>query len=339
MSLDIRPILFKLNSQIANRTSNCKSFKVKLEISSIQKNLALQFFSIFYAKELMKITQDILKAVVKVMTSSGGIGTGFLVSQKTTTNGEAKRRFFLITNKHMLGDWNLADGSILKYYRSIDVFFYRKNDPSGLSFKHSRINLKDSSGKLKTSKILIHPNPTIDIALVALFEELSPGKNIDLCSFDRSYLLNFNKITSWFIGLGDQVFAMGYPLGITSLKNNYPIAKAGYIASVPGEEFSIDCPVENRQHEKRTARVQGKILLVDGLLVPGNSGGPVILASELKVRLDPKKGTFQTASEETKNFVIGIISSALEPSGLTIVYSSDYIQELVDLYINNNATS
>lgn len=309
----------------------------------MKKNLSLITFIVLqlflpslYAQEgTGRITQDILKAVVKIATSSGTAGTGFLVSQEANINGVSNRRVFLITNKHMLGDWNLADGNPLNYHNSIDVFFYRANDPSGLSYKPTRIELKKTSGQLKEGKVFFHPDPKIDIALVATDEEISSDNNIDFISFDKTYLLNFNKITSWLIGLGDQVFAIGYPLGITSLKNNYPIVKSGYVASLPGEEFSIDVPVINRRGDRVIARVQGKILLVDGLLVPGNSGGPVILASELKVRRDPKTNQLQFATTQTKNYVIGIVSSGLGPSGLTVVYSSDYIQDLVEQYLKD----
>jgi hypothetical protein len=130
-----------------------------------------------------------------------------------------------------------------------------------------------------------------------LDEELSPSNNIDLFSFDVSYLLPFGKITTIFTGLGDQVFAMGYPLGITSLKNNYPIAKSGYLASLPGEEFEINAPVVNRKNERVNARIEGKMLAIDRLIVGGNSGGPVVLPIEIKVRRDPKTKQVEFAFE------------------------------------------
>lgn len=126
---------------------------------------------------------------------------------------------------------------------------------------------------------------------------------------------------------------MGYPLGITSLKNNYPIAKSGYLASLPGEEFVVNFPVMNRKDERVSARIQGKILAIDGLIVGGNSGGPVVLPIESKVRHDPKTKQLQFATEATKNFVIGIVSSILGASGVNIAYSSDYVRDLIELYV------
>jgi len=186
-----------------------------------------------------------------------------------------------------------------------------------------------------SKRLVLHSDPKIDVAAIALDQELLSTNNIDLVSFDTSFLLPFNKIISEETsgtGLGDQVFALGYPLGITSLNTNYPIAKGGYIASVPGQEFRIDVPTLNRQGQQVKATIQGKIVIVDGLIVPGNSGGPVIIPAETKVRVNPESKQFQYSSMPTQNLVIGIVSTGLGTSGLTAVVSSDYILDLINTY-------
>jgi len=289
-----------------------------------------------------RVKPDLLKAVVKIELppNEKGLrptGTGFMVSKEIRVKDNTIRKTFLVTNKHVLGDWNPVDGDISNYCNGFDVYFYRTIASSGLYYKPLWIELKDKDGKLK-SKVKLHPNPIVDIGIVALDDELSPSNNIDLLSFDISYLLPFNKITEWLTGLGDQVFAMGYPLGITSLKNNYPIAKSGYMASLPGEEFVVSFPWVNRKKEIVSARIEGKILVIDGLIVGGNSGGPVVLPAETKSRRDPKTNQVQFTTEPIKNYVIGIVSSGLGPSGVNIAYSSDYIQELIDLFLKEEST-
>jgi hypothetical protein len=54
-------------------------------------------------------------------------GGGFLMA--LTENGTGN--VFLITNKHMIGDWNYADADFHAYKPWINVFFYRTGDPSG----------------------------------------------------------------------------------------------------------------------------------------------------------------------------------------------------------------
>jgi hypothetical protein len=289
-----------------------------------------------------RVHPELLKAVVKIELPPNDkgftpTGTGFLVSREATMRGVTTRKTFLVTNKHILGDWNVADGDIVSYNDWINVYFYRTTATSGLFYKPLKIFLKGKDGKA-IHKVRIHGNPTIDIAIIALDEELSPSNNIDLVAFDISYLLSFDKITTWLTGLGDQVFAMGYPLGITSLKNNYPIAKSGYLASLPGKEFVVNFPVVNRNNERVNARIEGMILAIDGLIVGGNSGGPVVLPVETKIRRDPKTKQLQFATEATKNYVIGIVSSVLGPSGVNIAYSSDYIKDLIELYVADDNT-
>lgn len=221
------------------------------------------------------------------------------------------------------------DGDITRYNK-IEVFFYRTATAPGGFYEPMEINLTDQHGKLK-GKVRPHPNVKIDLAIIALDEELTPSNRIDLVSFDVSYLLPFDKIITSYTGLGDQVFAIGYPWGITSLKNNYPIAKSGYVASLPGTELLIETNLQNRKQESVKTKVEGKIILLDGLIVGGNSGSPVVVPAEIKSRVNPQTGSLQWTKEPTKNLVIGIVSSSWP--GLAVVYSSDYILELIDLHM------
>lgn len=55
--------------------------------------------------------------------------------------------------------------------------------------------------------------------------------------------------------IGDDVFFLGYPMGITSKESAYPLARSGIISTKLG----------------------GGVILIDGNSFPGNSGGPVFL--------------------------------------------------------------
>jgi hypothetical protein len=319
------------------------------------KKILIEFLSVFVVilistqfiqaqEEPGRIKQNLMKAVVKIMCpqdQSGNrlTGTGFLVSKEVASNSKSSRQTFLVTNKHMIGDWNIADADITHYYNKIDVFFYRTVTKSGKSYEPMEIKLTDENGKLK-DKVRPYPKGKIDMVIIALDEELSPANRIDLFSFDVSYLLPFDKIISSYVGLGDQVFAMGYPLGITSLKNNYPIAKSSYLASLPGTELIVEMMSENRKKEKIKTNAEGKILLLDGLIVGGNSGSPVVLPAEIKSRVNPQTKQLERTKEPTENLVIGIVASGWSSAGLAVAYSSDYIMELIDLYlkeINNKS--
>jgi S1-C subfamily serine protease len=169
--------------------------------------------------------------------------------------------------------------------------------------------------------------------MVALDTELEPSQNVTYACFAPSRLLDFDKISSMGLaGLGEAVFALGYPLGITSLKTDLPIAKAGYLSSTPGEELTVQLGCLARNQSQTIKVLSGKVILVDGLIVPGNSGGPVVLEYGLRTRLNPQTHQFEFTAAPIDNYVIGFISSGVGPSGLTTVIGTDYIKEMMSSY-------
>jgi S1-C subfamily serine protease len=280
-----------------------------------------------------RVDSSVLKAVVRVTSLStagvgASLGTGFIVSREKAVGQETEREYYLVTNKHVVGDWTLFNRTIANYFPAIQVLFYAGTAPTPTS--PVTITITNSAGAADPRRLRVHKNPLIDVAVVALTPDILPFRPETQTSFDPSYMLSFDKITTYLTGLGDQVFALGYPRGITSLTTFYPIAKAGYLATQPGQVFAIELTGTDRSGQTTKARLEGKILVVDGLLVPGNSGGPVVLPSELKVRRDPVTNQLQFATQQLKNYVIGIVSGSLNGSGLTLVYSVDYVLEVVD---------
>jgi len=284
-----------------------------------------------------RVDPNLLKNVVKITSpptphSPATVGAGFIVSCEGVWASEKQRVFFLITNKHIVGDWTLADGDILEYRQSLQVSFY---GGIGGAFTPIAVPLLNPHGDPLPNRLRLADDPKVDVAAVFLNEIRIPiGPPLSIISFDLSYLLSFDRITSWLTGLGDQVFALGYPLGITSARTSYPVCKAGYLATIPGEEFAIEVPSASRNGTQSSSHLEGKLLVVDGLIVPGNSGGPIVLPSELKVRRDPATNQLQFATQQTKNYVIGVVSMAIGLSGLTLVYSSDYVLDLIDEFVS-----
>ena len=279
-----------------------------------------------------RIESALLRCVVKieapatVRAPEALGGTGFIVSRETQSGGRKERLLFLITNKHMIGDWTRADGDIVEYRPYLRVFFY--GGPGGAVTPIS-VPLLDESGVLLKNRVRLAADPHVDVAAVLLNDVPPSNPPLEFNHFDVSYLLAFDRITASLTGLGDQVFALGYPHGVTSSRTSYPIAKAGYLATSPGETFAITLRQQSRNGRETPVTLEGKILVIDGLIMPGNSGSPVVLPSELKIRRDPVSNALQFADRQTKNFVIGIVSELLPGSGLTLCFSSDYILDLV----------
>lgn len=276
-----------------------------------------------------RVKEDILRAVVKIeVPFNKYIGTGFIISREIANSDH--RQFFLVTNKHLVGDWNIYDGKILDYFEELHIILYTKGTQNINRFTKIPIRLIDVSGKL-TSRFKIHSDPSVDIAMIDITEEVHSTEDIDLVSFDISYLVPFaNIFEKTYTGIGDQIFALGYPEGITSKLSNLPIAKSGYISSMPGEEFHVATICIDRFDKMQSVNIGGKIIIIDGLIIGGNSGGPVVIPSEIKFKIDEKTSNLLNTEKETENLVLGIVSSRIGNTGVNIVFSCDYILELIN---------
>jgi trypsin-like peptidase len=280
-----------------------------------------------------RLNPDLLSSVLRIETAPTAngnyeVGTGFLIS----TTGDLSGRTLLVTNKHVIGDWNYADRDIRTLHPWINVFFYRQgDDPSGQAYRPTKIDLLNSSGTLDTLRVYPHPAPNIDLVAIDVTDKINNHKDehIRSTAYARSYLLAFGRIQDWQTDIADQVIALGYPLGIRSLRNDYPIAKMGYLASIPGQEVSIPTSSTNRAGANVATVIEGKFLVVDGLIVNGNSGGPVVLVGGVRVRRDPTTNQLQFSDKPIQNYVIGVVSYGLG-GGLTAIVSSDYLFDLLD---------
>ena len=281
-----------------------------------------------------RFNSELRSSVVRIETlpdSKGNfeIGSGFLVS----TSGDDSGKTLIITNKHMISDWNPADQNIGTFHASINVFFYRIGDPSGQSYRATKVDLLTSPGLLDKTRVHPHPSAAIDLVAIDVTDKVNDKEqHIRFSAYARSYFVRFDKIKDFYTDIGDQVIALGYPLGIRSLRDDYPLAKIGYLASAPGEEVSIPFPAVNRAGQRSISNTEGKFLLVDGLIVPGNSGGPVVLVGGVFTRRDPKTNQLEFTDKPIPNYVVGIVSTGLGQSGLTIVLSSDYLLDLLDSF-------
>jgi trypsin-like peptidase len=291
--------------------------------------VSLIFFAVSMVYASDRLNPDLLKSVLRIewpADAQGNVktGGGFLMTPSEDTSGKV----FLITNKHMIGDYNYADADIQNYTPWINVFFYRVGDPTGVTYKATRIDLLNGT-TLDTTRVHVHPSQRIDLVAIDVTEKVRDvNEHINWTAYSPSYLVPFAKISDFATTITDEVIALGYPLGISSLRNAYPIAKIGYLASTPGEEVTIPITTLNRAGVPTKVTLDGKFLVVDGLIVPGNSGGPVVLVGGGRWRLAEIEHTGkyqqQFLNVPIQNLVTGIVSYALG-GGLTAVVSSDYL--------------
>jgi len=167
------------------------------------------------------IELKVLKAVVKINTAPdiNGIshsGTGFIVAQKVTDQIDSGYIHYLVTNKHMIGDWNYSDKNFSYHYGYLELLFRNFDLDSNYILNSQRIELVHTNGKIINDRVVIHPDSTVDIAMVVINEILVNDNSIDYVNMDVSFLMPFKNIITYGFNIGDQVFVLGYPLGIIS---------------------------------------------------------------------------------------------------------------------------
>ena len=272
-----------------------------------------------YSQEGGKVHESFLKAVVNIKVNNSS-GTGFIVG---VGKGKGKdRMFFLVTNKHMIGQWSMVDLFIPA--KEIKVTLYRNN--KNIHFFDITIPISDSSNKLNEN-VIVHPNPSVDVATIYLNDFLIGAGQVSFNNLDTSFLAPLDSIKkTTFIGLGSQVFALGYPANIMITKSNEPIVKTGYIASSFSGDLGMKEKWENKFKKSVAAVNNTKYFLVDGLIIPGNSGGPVLSPI---INTFYENGQIYYQDPPIQNRILGIVSYIKPNTGICTVYAADYILELI----------
>jgi hypothetical protein len=187
----------------------------------MKKNIWLTFYLISITKfavaqaDLGRVKSVILKTVVRIETSTGNTGTGFIVFK--TINKESNQGYlYLVTNKHIISDWSLANPNGSFIYNFLELSLYTNDTLSkSKSFQRVKIPIIEN-GKL-SNIVRSHSDTLVDVVIINITNYVTGTKNVDIKYFDSSFLVRFDEISSkGFIGVGDQVFALGYPIGITS---------------------------------------------------------------------------------------------------------------------------
>lgn len=236
------------------------------------------------------------------------IATGTLLGyedadQTNAPDGQTTFSLYLVTNRHVI------DGK--------SHLWIRFNQGAGS--QRFRVGMTRDDGSP-----IFSVSDQFDVAVTAINGEALRHAGADFSVLPDHAVLDLDGIQSLGVAGGDDVFVLGFPMGIAGRECKYAIVRSGVIGRVDGEiventgGFLIDCPV-----------------------YPGNSGGRVVLRPE----------PFSLKGLETHRnvHVIGIVSGYLpyvdsaisqqtgetritfqENSGLATVVPIDAIHELVE---------
>ena len=252
-------------------------------------------------------------------SSDGAIqytATGFLYGYptgQTDDNKEKLYRIYLVTNRHVFQ----------RAFERNTVLQARFNKPVGAGANVYPLPLRNSDGSASWT---VHPDPDVDVAVLRVNPNMLKQDGIEFSWFPsdtQTFTLDEAKTSE--VSEGDGVFVLGFPLGEAGDERNYTIVRQGIIARA-----------------QDWLRGAARTFLIDALIFPGNSGGPVLLK--------PEMASIQGTKSNNRCGLIGMVSGYLpyqeiavstqterprmifeENSGLGIIVPHDQVQETVKI--------
>ena len=230
---------------------------------------------------------------------------GFAVSdQSDVPEGQTRYNLFLVTNRHVV-----EGGS--------DGLWIRFNQ--GVGSKRFWLDMKKPNG----DDCFVLGDP-FDVAVCVLNGGALSEGGAEYGVIPDNGFLDLDAMEKQQVGGGDDVFVLGFPMGLAGTERKYAIARSGAIARVDREIVS-----------------ETGSYLIDCTVFPGNSGGPVLLR--------PEPVALQGRKPRNKVHLIGIVSGYVpysdvatsqqtgrprvtfeENSGLATVVPLDAVIDLVD---------
>ncbi len=252
-------------------------------------------------------------------------GTGFLVLRNV---GITKGTVYLVTNRHVLP----AEGAPKDIRMRVVV-----HDEDGTA-KIGEINIPiiGADGKYLPT-VRVHKNPATDVAAVDI-SSLALGSKIQVLVdavttgkyLNASMILPTTRFRAAGVGLGSQVYLLGYPAAIFDPRNVAPVLRVGVISTDPQAGFNFN--EEMRRTMNFPEHIDG--FLIDANVYPGSSGSLVI-----SVPKDCPPGSSQSTHTPS---IVGIVSGSIpifdaslksyERIGLGMVYSADTIKDVLDSF-------
>ncbi len=238
------------------------------------------------------------------------VGTGFFLGLEygdSSPSGERNYRLFLATNRHVVAER--------------DELLIRVNAKEGAA-RRVRLALREGEG----GNWAPHPDERVDVAALLVNARALREAGLELAYFRRGDIALVSSMKELDIGTGQELFVLGFPMGMSGVERNYVIARSGMIARFDDEILATS-----------------RSFLIDAAVFPGNSGGPVIVK--------PRSDSLTDRRPIDRAYVIGMVRSYLpyeevvyslqtatptprmvftENSGLAEVIPMDCVKEAAD---------
>lgn len=260
-------------------------------------------------------------------------GTGFLIAKEFS---EGKLHVFLVTNKHVLPREIECNCPDINYEKSVSIRVNIQKEGK-LEVKFVDVPVLGRSGKYLPS---VRLHTTADVAVVNITKSIIQH-GIKQAWIPDLLLATKDIFEKQEIGIGDEVFLLGYPQSMYDPRNVSPVLRAGVIASSPITGYVFNDEIKRRWG--LPDKIDG--FLIDASVFPGSSGSLVILKPQGFVMDD--KGNLVMGPKRNP-YLLGIISGSIpiedealgsrQRMGLGVVYGADVIRETIEqFYVNTGS--
>jgi S1-C subfamily serine protease len=253
-------------------------------------------------------------------------GTGFFYGRLSKPDPDlAKRQYdvYLVTAKHVLDEWRAQQAAGAAKGLLLSELMVRVNPVSVTS---TAIDVAATEFKDKDADWTNNPDGR-DVSVLAVDIDILRKKAFAVTFFaDDEMAADVSKLKDLKVAAGDGVFVLGFPMGLVEDWRNAVIIKSGIIARI--EDMLIS---------------KSDAFLIDALVFPGNSGGPVVLRPEIT--------SISGTPSQNKSYLIGMVVAYQpyidiavsqqtqrpritfeENSGLASVLPTDYIAAAIAAY-------
>jgi S1-C subfamily serine protease len=260
------------------------------------------------------------------------VGSGFLYGHlvKKADNGP-EYRIFLVTNDHVLEDVERVQRRDMDQLAGVIV--PAELPPLGLNIRFNpRVTSKAAQDFWLPLRNPLPHNDWVrdkenDLAVLGINWQVLDEAGIQYHYFQSDeHVADRSKAGELGILEGDVTYVLGFPMGLVGGERNFVIARQGAIARIR------DCLAST------TSR-----FLIDSLVFPGNSGGPVVTRPELTA--------IQGTKRQDRAYLIGVVRAYVpyqdvavsqqtgrariafeENSGLAEVIPMDFVKKLIEQY-------
>jgi hypothetical protein len=268
--------------------------------------------------------RDLSLVTVLVENEQGGVGTGFLVGRQ---RDETTDKVFLVTNKHVLH----PDPSGRVQARAVRLHMNTRTASGDIAAWNTAHPLRYTDGRPNWKE---HPDRDVDVLAIDVTNVMVAHPQLERKYLDYSIFLTEKAKRELDIGAGDEILVLGYPLGLRHRKTNFPLVRAGIIATRLGEELEDEVR-DGSVTRKRVLRG----FLYDGASIPGSSGSPMFFRPR-----DTRRMGDAVAVISVPPYLVGIVAetryapirtpTGTIPSfaGLGLAFDGATIKETIELF-------